>query len=294
LLAAAPFAHRAVLYGDDGEAAAVVAAQLLAAVARDDPTVVVLGPALRRAVEDLLGVDTELVHFRDLRDVHAESVEQMIANYLGIVDDLLRGGRVSTIVQYDPDHPHDGTRDFCYRVESAINIAAARRPIDNTCMYDLRVVSESEVEAARRTHPRLVVGGVEGPSPDFDDPPAPTFVVVGRAGLAALRAWVREQSPDVTAEVVEGLVLVVNEAVSAVVDHGRGAWVDLDRTTAGPTLRVSWADARLPLAGGETLRGELAPDHPLHDLASAVRVTGVPVRVQETPRGPVLEIGTAP
>ena len=150
--ASASFVHRAVLYGDDAEAVSVVVAQLAVALRRGDPAVVVLGPALRQAVEETLGsAAAERVHFRDLTDVHTGSVDTMIANYLRIVDELLGGGRMSTIVQYDHEHPHDGTQDFCFRVESAVNIAAARRQVDNTCLYDLRatLADDTTVEQKR-------------------------------------------------------------------------------------------------------------------------------------------------
>ncbi|QJY50810.1 hypothetical protein HOP40_22130 [Pseudonocardia broussonetiae] len=271
MAAPAPFVHRAVLYGDEAEGAQVVVARLHESVGRGESAVAVLGPRLRRTVEDLLGADAPAVHFRDLRDVHAESVDAMIANYLGMVDGLRqRGGRLSSVVEYDPGHPHDGTGDFCYRLEREVGIAAAERPADNTCLYDLRAVSGEEVAAARRTHPLLVVGGVEGPNPDLGDGSAPALVVIGRAALGALRHWVRERAADLPPGVLAELVLVATEAVTAVVETGTGVWVGLDRARGGYALRVSWP-ARLPRPDEAVLRTAVPPDDPLHGLSLAVR-----------------------
>jgi hypothetical protein len=284
--------HRAVLYGDDAEAVSVVVAQLAVALRRGDPAVVVLAPALRQAVEEALGsAAAEQVRFRDLADVHTGSVDTMIANYLRIVDELLGGGRMSTIVQYDHEHPHDGTQDFCFRVESAVNIAAARRPVDNTCLYDLRTASGSDIAAARQTHPLLVVGGVEGTNPDLGEaPPVPTFVVVRPQGLAGLRAWVAEHAPDPSADLVEDLVLVVNEAASAVVGTGAGTWVDLAGPSGRYTCRVR-STAQLPLVGDGALLDGLPVGHPLHELSLVARVTPrVAVRTVGTAQGSTFEI----
>lgn len=278
MAAPAPFVHRAVLYGDEAEVAQVVVARLHETVGRGEPAAAVLGPRLRRTVEDLLGDDAAAVHFRDLQDVHAESVEAMIANYLGMVDGLRRGGRLSSVVEYDPGHPHDGTGDFCYRLEREVGVAAADRPVDNTCLYDLRAVSDEEVAAARRTHPLLVVGGVEGPNPDLGDGSAPTLVVIGSAALGAMRHWVRERAADLSPAVLAELVLVASEAVTAVVGTGTGAWVGLDRARDRYALRVSWP-ARLPRPDQALLRSAVPPDDPLHGLSLAVRSTAA-VRVR--------------
>jgi MEDS: MEthanogen/methylotroph, DcmR Sensory domain len=289
-IAPTPFVHRAVLYGDDAEAAAVVAAQLLTTVARGDPAVAVLGTAVRRAVEELLGAAADAVHFRNLSDVHAESVEMMIGNYLGLVDELLEGGRVSTVVEYDSAHPHDGTRDFCYRIESAVNIAAALRPVDNTCLYDLRAVSGQDIAAARRTHPLLVVGGLEGPNPELGDLPVPTFVVVGRQGLVGLRAWVGRHAADAPAEALDDLILLVSEAVTAVVGTGAGTWVNLGRSPGRYTCRTS-PGAGLPVVAGDALLGGLPAGHQLHDLAVAAQVAAHgSVRTHDTPQGLAFEV----
>jgi hypothetical protein len=287
LSASAPFVHRAVLYGNDAEAAVAVVTQVTLAMQRGDPAVVVLGPALRRAVEESLGdAVARRVHFRDLTDVHTDSVDSMIANYLRIVDDLLDGGRVSTIVEYDHEHPHDGTHDFCYRVEAAVNVAAAHRPVDNTCLHDLRAASGRDVAAVRETHPLLVVGGVESANPDLGDPPpVPTFVVVRPEGLTGLRAWVGAHAPDLHADVRGELVLVVNEVVSAVLATGTGAWVDLADLGARVVCRVR-SRAPLPVVDGDALRRGLPIEHLLHDLAFAVHaVTHVVVRPMGSGQG---------
>jgi MEDS: MEthanogen/methylotroph, DcmR Sensory domain len=280
LAAPAPFVHRAILYGDDVEVAAVVTEQLFATVERGDPAVAVLDVAVRRAVEDRLGATAELVHFRDLADIHADTVEKMIANYLAMVDGLLRGGRLSTIVQYDPTHPHDGTDDFCYRVEAAVNVAAAQRSVDNTCLYDLRAVSAADVAAVRRTHPWLVLGGVAGPNPAIGDPPA--LAVVGPAGLRGMRTWVREHAALLPHDVLEQLVLVVNEAVTAVIGSSGGVWVHMDRTPDRFAVLLSWATD--PMIGTGVLDGRLpVPDHRLHDLALVARdASDVSVRAHAT------------
>ncbi|GAA1243299.1 anti-sigma factor RsbA family regulatory protein [Kitasatospora nipponensis] len=154
------------------------------------------------------------------------------------------------------------------RHEALINTAFARRGATILCPYDVSALPAGVVDDARRTHPTVLDGGKNLPSPHYTDPavvcgdcdqalpePDQTTRLTYRGGqLAAVRrqadAWARTTT-------LEGarrgdLILAISEAVANSVAHGGGSGTLRLWTTGDGTAIAEIRDAgylRDPLAG---------------------------------------------
>lgn len=162
------------------------------------------------------------------------------------------------------------------RYEAARNVLLARQPLSGLCLYDSRVLPAEVLDAARATHPELLVAGVRRSNPDFADPTdflrrlpvprepvessAPVLAVPAATVLADLRhqlgAALSAHVAD--ADLADDLHLAMSEVAANAFRHGAPPvsvrmWVGPDQLVCETSDRgTAFGD---PLAGFQPAHG---------------------------------------
>ncbi|HEX2315723.1 MAG TPA: sensor histidine kinase [Thermomonospora sp.] len=259
--------HQALVYGSDEEMAGSAVPFLREGVRAGDAVVAITSPRTAGALRDGLGAAADPVEFLDSGAWFAAPVQTLAAYHEHASRDWWPRGRLRLLAE--PVWTGRSALEIreWKRHEAVLNVVFAGTPSVLCCAYDRREVPADVVEAAFRTHPEHLSGGVVEASPAYVDPadfyaecnaaplaPAPeTGVAEHRftgGGLAALRDFVTAEAArrGLPQDRILPLVMAVNEVATNIVRHGGGSGV----------LRV-WA-------GGEGLVCDLTdPDRALVD-----------------------------
>ena len=236
-------AHCALFYADDGECLAGVTRFLAPAAAAAEPVVLAVPENRARLLcerLDGLGVPYETLDVARLGRNPARmipAVERLLAAHQGrtlhYIAEPIWPGR-------SPDEVEEAARQ-----EALINLAWPAASIRVLCLYDAARLEPQVLAQAKRTHPALVHGTRQLPSPAYAGPSAPAGAELkpapedaqslefGLGDLAALRAVVTERARarGLGEERTGDLALAVNELATNTIRHagGRGALRVWDR-----------------------------------------------------------------
>jgi anti-sigma regulatory factor (Ser/Thr protein kinase) len=234
------FSHHAALYERDPEGADMLLPFLTEGMAAHAPTILMVEPALDRAIGKRLGQRNDsLIRLRRSTRRPLAALQRDLGISRGLLD---RGAREVRIVASVP-HPGTGASDWSgwFRLESAVNHFFADLPVARCCAYDLRTTPRYVVDDVYATHPSLVDrDGTTRLNPAYV---APETLLVERSAqevdpleesppVVELRDPSTDQAraavADVASEVplrtqdVSALCVAADEAVTNARRHGRG------------------------------------------------------------------------
>ena len=230
------YAHDALFYGSDEEMVTTAAPFLRAAL--DGPEVPMLACTDRNAslLADALHRNPRLGVLD--RSTFYRRVPATIAAYQQMTESYIAAGaeRVRVVGEIDFDR-HDWAE--WTRFEALSNTVLEPYPLWTLCLYDTRRLRAEVLEAAKRTHPYLIMGTDRTPNPHYVNPDrflsqfapahpdpvemtAPAIDVSGTIDLPRLREDVRGLFAGSAArpETVDGFVFAVSEATTNAVTHG--------------------------------------------------------------------------
>ncbi|MCX4775647.1 sensor histidine kinase [Streptomyces sp. NBC_01264] len=247
------FVHPALFYQDFDGYVAGVGDFVRAAVSAGEPVLVAVpGPRLD-ALRESLGGSADGVTWTDMTEL-GRNPGRILAALQDFAD--LHVSRPARIVG-EPIWPGRSPAEVleATRHEALINTAFAGRPATVLCPYDVRGLAPEVLSDARRTHPTLIEGGRELPSPAYTDAarvsadcdlplPEPeggaVRFVYSHGGLAEVRehaeAWARGTA--LTPARRGDLVLAISEASANSLSHGGGKGTLRLWTTGGPGAGV--------------------------------------------------------
>jgi anti-sigma regulatory factor (Ser/Thr protein kinase) len=243
------YRHEAFFYEGAEEFMAGVVPFIRAAVAADEPILVVLGAPKIAALREALGADAERVLFADMAAV-GDNPARIIPAWQQFLDEHGGGGRPMRGIG-EPIWAGRTAAELveCQRHEALLNIAFADPDFWLLCPYDIAALPIEVLDEARRSHPFLrdrdsahtsmTFAGPQTLAAPFDralpEPPADAeALTVNRGSLGEVRAAIalRAAAAGLSADRTADLVLTVNELTTNSVRHGGGYG----------TLHV-WADA---------------------------------------------------
>jgi anti-sigma regulatory factor (Ser/Thr protein kinase) len=218
--------HELLLYEDDDRLVDHATAFVAEGLEAGEAVVTVLQPRKLAVMREALARRAHDVIWIDVAE-HYTRPEAAVANYDARMRRLMRDGapRVRILGEV-PVVESPAQCDGWIAYEAILNPAFDHQPVSILCAYDLRVVPDRVLEAARRTHPHI---RGDGPSMDLVDPAevvrAHTPASQPLAGLHALetgdgasaavrRALIAEmRAAGVPAEAIDGMVLAANEVL---------------------------------------------------------------------------------
>jgi anti-sigma regulatory factor (Ser/Thr protein kinase) len=264
------FRHEALLYaGTDGFVEGTLP-WIRAAVAAEEPILVVVSAAkIARLREELGSAAAEQVTFADMADVGVNPARIIPAWRVFVDAHSGRGRRLRGIGE--PIWPERSPAELveCQRHEALLNLAfAGAEDFWLLCPYDVEALDPGVIAKAHHSHPVMVADGASHDSSTYHDlravsapfaeplpEPAPGADVLPFTSgtLAGVRRLVALRAADarLTEERSGDLVLAVNELATNSIRHGGGGGV-LRIWQTGDTLICEVADAgRIadPLAG---------------------------------------------
>ncbi|MDX3533469.1 sensor histidine kinase [Streptomyces sp. MB09-01] len=247
------FVHPALFYRDVGEYLTGVGGFVRAALSADEPVLVAVpGPHLD-ALRESLGPSGTEVAWTDMTEM-GRNPGRILAALQDFAD--RHAGRAARIVG-EPIWPGRSPAEVleATRHEALINTAFAGRPATILCPYDVRGLAPAVVTEARRTHPTLIEGGLDRPSPAYTDAarvsadcdlPLPEHdgevsrLAYTHGGLGEVREhaenWARATA--LTPARRGDLVLAVSEAAANSLSHGGGKGTLRLWATDGPGAGV--------------------------------------------------------
>jgi anti-sigma regulatory factor (Ser/Thr protein kinase) len=271
------YVHDALLYDSPGHLAEIAAPFLLEGLAAGDAAVIATGAATADLLREAVGDHPE-VHILERGDVYRARTPAAITTFRQLAEQRVREGarqvRVVGEVDFGPTE-----RDWLewQRYESVINVALAAWPLWGLCVFDTQRLSETLLDTALQTHPRLETSRGRVDNPDFTRPadylralpvPAePLEATVPRLDashvedFAGLRRAVAAELAQVPAapDLVQDFLLAVDEMTSNALRHGGRPvglrlWVGDDRIVCTISDRgAGWDD---PFAGYGPAHGE--------------------------------------
>ncbi|OHV33366.1 MULTISPECIES: sensor histidine kinase [Pseudofrankia] len=232
--------HRALIYGSDAEFLAATAPFCLDGIDQGDSLLVVTSAVnidlLRQALRDAAS-EVEFVAAEEWYDTPGGALgacHRVVDRYAATV-----GRRRMRLIGEPIWHGRDAVETAEWtRYESAINLAFAAYPASVLCGYDSRLLPETVVADARRTHPELAFGTSAHSSPEYADPtdvsgpwtrrlaPLPVdgdeAVLDFGTDLATVRDFVTATATalGVSPDGIERLVFSVNEVATNALQHG--------------------------------------------------------------------------
>jgi anti-sigma regulatory factor (Ser/Thr protein kinase) len=233
------FRHEALLYRGPDELSPKLFPMVRSAIAAGDAILVALDVDAAGRLRALLGLDSSLVTFVDMRDL-GRNPARIIPVWRSFVAGQAGTGRGALGVG-EPVWPgrSDDELEECELHESLLNVAFARGPAWRlVCPYDVVRLSESEIRTAFDTHP-IVPGFPAAADPlrlrnvpqrfhtPLAEPLVPADDVVefeGADSLAHVRAMVSSRALQVglDRDRATDLALAVSEVASNSVRYGGG------------------------------------------------------------------------
>ncbi|MCX5409585.1 sensor histidine kinase [Streptomyces sp. NBC_00335] len=231
------FVHPALFYRDLDTYVSGVGAFVRTALSADEPVLVAVpGPHLD-ALRESLGASAAGVTWTDMTEL-GRNPGRILAGLQDFAD--LHASRAARIVG-EPIWPGRSPAEVleATRHEALINTAFAGRHATVLCPYDVRGLAPEVLADARRTHPTLIEGGLDLPSPAYTDAarvsadcdralPEPEGEALrfayAHGGLAEVReyaeTWARGTA--LTPARRGDLLLAVSEAAANSLSHGGG------------------------------------------------------------------------
>lgn len=276
------FRHEAALFDRDEDLVALVEPFLAAGIARDEPTILAVGPTcaarLTTALEDpddlIVVPETEAMRRPAVR---LQTLRRTIDVHLAAGAD---GIRLVSALPVDPAEDPALAWQPWGRFEAYLEVAFAGVPLRQLCLYDRRTAGPRALASAARCHHRTLTAGdgheQEGDRPEpssllrslllLDEPAtgpgAPAAELVDPSPGAA-RRLVGELAAglDLDVDDADGLVAATSEIVTNAHLHGRA-----------PVLLCAWRDPH-QLVVAVTDHGD-GPSDPTVGLAPAERGPG--------------------
>ncbi len=157
------FRHAALLYADDGEYLATVAAFVRAALGRRDPVLVAVPGKRVQPLREVLGSDARQVSFADMTEAgrNPGRIISAMAEFAG----GYRGQAVSAVGEpIWPTRPAGACLEAA-RHEALSNLAFADVAMTALCPYDAGRLPDDVLTRAQQTHPLIAGPSGPGPSP---------------------------------------------------------------------------------------------------------------------------------
>lgn len=230
------FSHPALMYRGEEEYLAGTLPFVRAGLSAGEPVAVAVPGSRLRLLRGALGAAADGVRFIDMT-VAGRNPGWIIPGVLGAFFDAHPGRRVRVVGE--PIWPGRSADEYraCVQHEALINLAFAGRPATILCPYDAGALDEAVVADAAVTHPVVIDGGVERPSPAYDadtpitaggvpSPPPASAVALAfdRDALGRARAFAVAHARRIGmgGDRVLDLELAVHELVANAIVHGGG------------------------------------------------------------------------
>jgi anti-sigma regulatory factor (Ser/Thr protein kinase) len=263
--------HEAGFYGSDTEFRALIVPFAEEGIAAGEPVIIGYDSRKNALVRSWL-TDPSAVTFPADSNVYATPA-RAIAAYRRLFELHVAQGAGQIRITGELPHPGNGGRfDGWDRYEAAVNTVWQDFPVWGLCLYDTATSPTEVLDAAERTHPRIVspsgarrangrfqrVADFEAlpPVPDPLEQTTPMIELVDRSAAEARRALVQIGGGRVAGTILDDLLLGVSEAVSNAQIHGR----------APATVRIWAAPDRIVISVHDQGRG---PADPLAGLVPA-------------------------
>lgn len=271
--------HEAGFYGSDAEFRALIVPFAEEGIAAGEPVIIGYDDRKNALVHSWL-IDPSAVTFLADSGLYATPA-RAIAAYRRLFELHVAQGAGQIRITGELPHPGNGGRfDGWDRYEAAVNTVWEDFPVWGLCLYDTATAPAAVLDAAERTHPRIVLpSGVRHANSRFQQvaefealPPAsdpleqttPMIELVDSSAAEARRALVQIGGGRVADTILDDLLLGVTEAVSNALIHGRAPaivriWTAPDRIVIsvhdqghGPTDPMA---GLVPAAGGTATLG---------------------------------------
>ena len=263
--------HEAGFYGSETEFRALVVPFVEEGIAAGEPVIVGYDGRKNALVRSWL-TDPSAVTFLADNSVYATPA-RAIAAYRRLFELHAAEGAGQIRVTGVPPHPgNGGSFEGWDRYEAAVNTVWDDLPVWGLCLYDTATAPAAVLDAAERTHPRIVspsgahrvngrfqeVADFEAllPVPDPLEQTTPMIELAGSSAAQARQALTRIGRGRVADTILDDLLLGVSEAVSNVLIHGR----------APATVRIWATPSRIVISVHDQGRG---PADPLAGLVPA-------------------------
>lgn len=259
------FTHEALLCGEGDDYIKLVGSVIRSGLDDDGFVLFTAPPDRLDPVRADLGVDADVVTFRDI--THMRNPTGRLAHVIPLLD-RLRGRKVTLVGQPIWPGCSEAERATVMQSESLANLALSTYDVAVVCVYDVAALPARTRADVERTHPIVTMGGARRRSREFVDPAtwAPTCLRPWPAAPRSARTWrldatvvrrVRHEVVEVAvanglpAERIGDLQLAVHEVVTNAVLHGAGTrelrvWKQPDRLVCEVFDEGCFSD---PLAG---------------------------------------------
>jgi anti-sigma regulatory factor (Ser/Thr protein kinase) len=244
------YRHEALLYAGPEQFLAGTAPFIRAALAADEPVLVVLDATKIGALRGELDRDAERVLFADMAEVGANPA-RIIPAWQDFIDrHAAPGSRLWGIGEPIWAGRSPAELAECQRHEELLNVAFAEPAFSLLCPYDTDSLDRAVIDEAWRSHAFVREAGARSASPSFpgaaalaapfddplpDPPPAAPVLALRPRDLREVRHWVAERAAaaGLPLERAGDLVLAVNEVITNSLTHGGGqgsvsVWQDGD------------------------------------------------------------------
>jgi anti-sigma regulatory factor (Ser/Thr protein kinase) len=241
--------HEAGFYRSDTEFRALIVPFAEEGIAAGEPVIIGYDARMNALVRTWL-TDPSAVTFLADNSVYATPA-RAIAAYRRLFEAHVARGAGQIRVTGVPPHPgNGGSFDGWDRYEAAVNTVWDDLPVWGLCLYDAAAAPAAVLDAAERTHPRIVsppgAHRVNGrfqelaafealpPATDPLEQTTPTIELAGSSPAQARQALARIGRGRVPGPILDDLLLGVSEAVTNALIHGRPPatvriWAALDR-----------------------------------------------------------------
>lgn len=147
--------HEAGFYGSDAEFAALIVPFVEEGIAAGEPVVIGYDERKSRLLRSRLSHPSAVEFIADT-NLYATPA-RAIAGYRRLFERYVAMGAEQIRIAGDVPHPGNGGRfDGWDRYEWAVNTVWQSFPVWSLCLYDTSTAPEAVLDAAERTHPRLV------------------------------------------------------------------------------------------------------------------------------------------
>lgn len=263
--------HEAGFYGSETEFRALIVPFVEEGIAAGEPVIVGYDGPKNALVRSWL-TDPSAVTFLADNSVYATPTRAIVA-YRRLFELHVAEGAGQIRATGVPPHPgNEGSFEGWDRYEAAVNTVWDDLPVWGLCLYDTATAPAAVLDAAERTHPRIVspsgahrvngrfqeVADFEAlpPVPDPLEQTTPMIELAGSSAAQARQALTRIGRGRVADTILDDLLLGVSEAVSNVLIHGR----------APATVRIWATPGRIVISVHDQGRG---PADPLVGLVPA-------------------------
>jgi anti-sigma regulatory factor (Ser/Thr protein kinase) len=266
--------HEAGFYGSDTEFRALIVPFAEEGIAAGEPVIIGYDSRKNALVRSWLTDPSAVTFPADNADNNVYATPaRAIAAYRRLFERHVARGAGQIRITGELPHPgNGGSFDGWDRYEAAVNTVWQDFPVWGLCLYDTATMPTVMLDAAERTHPRIVspsgtrrangrfqkIADFEAlpPVPDPLEQTTPMIELVDRSAAEARRALVQIGGGRVAGTILDDLLLGVSEAVSNAQIHGR----------APATVRIWAAPDRIVISVHDQGRG---PADPLAGLVPA-------------------------